>query len=64
MAKPGAWLTWAPPRVQQFQDLSTILSMAPQVLYSEQTVRALTVRAVSRQLRSKVRGLFCFVFEA
>ena len=26
--------------------------------------RALTVRAVSRQLRSKVRGLFCSVFEA
>ena len=51
-------------KVSTVSDLSTILSMVPQVLYSEQTVRALTVRAVSRQLRSKVRGLFCFVFEA
>ena len=40
--------------------------MVLEVLHSQQTVTysQLTVRAVSRQVRSKVRGLFCFVSEA
>ena len=38
--------------------------MEPQVLRSEQAFRAHMVRAASRQLRSKVWGLFCFVSEA
>ena len=43
---------------------SPILSVVPQVLHSWQGVRALTVRAGSRQVRRKVRGLLCFVSEA
>ena len=38
--------------------------MVPQVLPSHQAVRALTVRAVFRQVRGKVKGLLCFVSEA
>ena len=44
--------------------LSLFLSMVPQSLHSHQAVRALTVRAVSRQVRSKVRDMLCFVSEA
>ena len=33
-------------------------------MHSQQSVRELIVTAVSRQVRSKVRGLFCFVLEA
>ena len=38
--------------------------MVLKVLHSQQGVRALTVRAVSRWVRSKVRDLLCFVSEA
>ena len=38
--------------------------MVLKVLHSQQGVRALTVRAVSRQVRSKVRDSLCFVSEA
>ena len=64
VVKPGAWLTTPTPRTQKFQDLSPILSMVPQVLPSHRAVRALTVRAVFRQVRGKVKGLLCFVSEA
>ena len=47
--KPGAWLVRAPPRCQQSQDMSPILSMVPQVLHSQQAVRAVRDRPVSRQ---------------
>ena len=38
--------------------------MVLQVWHAQQAVRALTVRAVSRQVRSKVRDMLCFVSEA
>ena len=62
VAKPGAWLPRPPPGALQSQDSSPILSMVLEVLHSQQAViqSQLTVRAVSRQVRSKVRGLLCF----
>ena len=59
VVKPGTWLVRASPWAQQFQDLSPILSMVPQDFHSQQIVRA-----VSRQVRSKVRDLVCLVSEA
>ena len=64
VVKPGTWLVRATLWVQQFQDLSPVLSMVPQGFHSQQAVKALTVRAVSRQVRSKVRDLVCLVSEA
>ena len=64
VVKPGTWLARPPPGAQQFKDLSPVLSMVLKVLHSQQGVRALTVRAVSRWVRSKVRDLLCFVSEA
>ena len=57
------WL--GPPRSQQSQDFSLILSLVLQVLHSPQAgTQSLSVGAVSRQVRSKVRGLSYFVSEA
>ena len=64
VVKPGARLGRPPPGAQQFQDLSPVLPMVLQVWHAQQAVRALTVRAVSRQVRSKVRDMLCFVSEA
>ena len=54
--KPGPWLP------QQFNNLKIPSPSYLQVLHSQQ--QPLPVRAVSRQVRSKVRGLLCFVSEA
>ena len=59
VVKPGAWLVRAPPGAQESQDLFPILSMRLAL-----TAGIHSVRAVSRQIRSKVRGLLCFVSEA
>ena len=64
VVKPGTWLASAPPGAQQFQHLSLNLSMVPQILASQQALGILTVRAGSRQVTGKVRGLLCFVSEA
>ena len=56
--KPGAWSASPTSGAQQFQDLSIILSVVPQVLHSEHAVRALTVRAVSRQLEARSEACF------
>ena len=61
VAKPGAWLARPPPEAQLSQDSSPVLSMGLQVLHS---LWSLPVRAVPRQVRSKVTGLLCFVSEA
>ena len=62
-AKPGACLARAPAKTEQSQDLSSILSMVLQDLHSQETVRTFTLRAVSTQVRSKVRGMHCFVLK-
>ena len=64
VVKPGTWLVRASLWAQQFQDLSPILSTVPQGFHSQQAVKARTVRALSRQVRSKVRDLVCLVSEA
>ena len=62
--KPGAWLSRAPPRAQESQDLPPILSMVLKSCTNSRQSHSLAVRAVSRQVRSKARGLLCFVSEA
>ena len=52
-----AWLARHSPGAQQFQDSLSVLSMVLLGLHSQQEV----VRAVSRQVRSKTRGLLCFL---
>ena len=60
VVKPGAWLARAP------SSGSTISKFFPHLIYKSCTHsrHSLTVRAVSRQVRSKVRGLLCFGSEA
>ena len=58
VAKPGARLVRPPPGAQQFQDLPPILSMVPWACAHSRHV----VRAVSREVGNKVRGLPCFLF--
>ena len=53
----------APAKAEQSPDLSSILSMMLQDLHSQETVRTFTLRAVSMQVRSKVRGMHCFVLK-
>ena len=53
----------APAKAEQSQDLSSILSVVLQDLHSQETVRTFTLRAVSMQVRSKVRGMHCFVLK-
>ena len=62
-AKPGAWLARAPTKAEQSQDLCPIFSMQLQALHSQKTVRTFTLRAVCMQVRSKVRGMHCFVLK-
>ena len=62
-AKPGACLARAPAKTEQSQDLSSILSVVLQDLHSQETVRTFTLRAISMQVRSKVRGMHCFVLK-
>ena len=62
-AKPRAWLARAPAKAEQSQDLSPILSTMLQALHSQETVRTFTLRAVCMQVRSKVRGMHCFVLK-
>ena len=69
VVKLRAWLASPLPGAQQSQNSSPILSVALQVLHSQLVVthshsQSFTVRAVSRQIRSKVRGLLSFVSEA
>ena len=54
----GTWLAKLPPRAQQSQD-SPLFYLGLQGLRSQRAVRTLTVRAVSRQVRSEVRDLLC-----
>ena len=54
---PLAWLARHSPGAQQFQDSLSVLSMVLLGLHSQQEV----VRAVSRQVRTKTRGLLCFL---
>ena len=62
--EPRAWLSRAPPRAQESQDFPlSYLWFYKSFTYSRQS-HSLTIRAVSRQVRSKVRGLLCFVSEA
>ena len=61
VVKPRAWLARHLPGVSR---LLPRLICGATSLASEQAVRALPVRAVSGQVRSKVRGLLCFVSEA
>ena len=62
IVQPGAWLAKPPPGAQQFQDY-LISGAAQSCVHSRQSL-AVTVRAVSWQVRSKVRSLFDFVSEA
>ena len=65
VVKPGAWLARAPLRAQQSQDSSPIFYMVLQVLLSQKAVAHIQgMLEVSRQVRSKVKGLPCFVSEA
>ena len=64
-AKPGAWLARPPPGSQQSQDFFPILTMILQVLPLHQAVTPSYSQSgqYPRQVRSKVRGLLCFVPE-
>ena len=63
IVKPGAWL---PDPLQGLNSLKIphILPVVLEVFLLEVSRLKLTVRAVSMQVRSKVRGLLCFVSEA
>ena len=66
VVKPGAWLARLPPGAQS-QDFSPILPIygaANLALTADRHSESLLARAVSRQVRSKVRGLLCVVTEA
>ena len=54
-------LHW-PDRLQRLNNLKIcpLSYMGPQGLYSQQAVRVLTIRAVSRQVRSKVKAYSVF----
>ena len=61
--KPWVWLARPPPGAQESQDPLCVLSVLLFILVV--TISAFTgrhvVRAVSRQVRRKVRGLLCFL---
>ena len=60
--KPQAWLA-RPPGAQEFQDPFSILPIGPlSLLVTAGTLASRhIIRAVSRQVRSKVRGLLCLL---
>ena len=60
VVKPGALLARAPPRAQQPQDMSPILSMVPQALHSQQQ----SGPSETGHCPGKDRSLSCFVSEA
>ena len=67
VVKPGAWLARLPPGAQQSQDFSPILSIygaANPALTADRHSESLLARAVSRRVRSKLRGLLSIVTEA
>ena len=66
VVKPGAWLARPPSRAQQFNNKippPSYLRCCKSCTHSRQAL-TVTVRAVLGQVRSKVRGLLCFVSEA